>query len=263
LAYFWNEHMKLSEKVAIVTGAAQGIGLATATAMAEAGARVMLVDRNATSVSAAADNLAARGLMVRSSGVDITSLSGNRQMAEETLDVFGRIDIFHANAGVAPFRDVLTSSEADVTNTIDVNLVGAIHGCATVLPVMTSQRQGVILLTASIAAFVGDPSVPVYSATKGGLVALCKSLAVRHGPDGIRCNTICPGDVATAMLEGYLASESDQAAARRELASRYPLRRLAEPADIAKLAVFLCSDDAAWITGADYVIDGGLTARCY
>lgn len=255
--------MKLSEKVAIVTGAAQGIGLATATAMAEAGARVVLVDRNATAVTAAADNLATRGLVARPCVIDITSPSANRQMVEKALEVFGRVDIFHANAGVAPFRDLLTSSELDVANTVDVNLVGAIHGCAAVLPVMTSQKQGVILLTASIAAFVGDPSVPVYSATKGGLVALCKSLAVRHGPDGIRCNTICPGDVATTMLESYLAREPDPAAARRELESRYPLRRLAEPADIAKLAVFLCSDDAAWITGADYVIDGGLTARCY
>lgn len=255
--------MKLSEKVAIVTGAAQGIGLATATAMAEAGARVVLVDRNATAVTAAADNLATRGLVARPCVIDITSPSANRQMVEKALEVFGRVDIFHANAGVAPFRDLLTSSELDVANTVDVNLVGAIHGCAAVLPVMTSQKQGVILLTASIAAFVGDPSVPVYSATKGGLVALCKSLAVRHGPDGIRCNTICPGDVATTMLESYLAREPDPAAARRELESRYPLRRLAEPAEIAKLAVFLCSDDAAWITGADYVIDGGLTARCY
>lgn len=255
--------MKLSEKVAIVTGAAQGIGLATATAMAEAGARVVLVDRNATAVAAAADNLAVRGLTARPCVIDITSPSANRQMVEKALEVFGSVDIFHANAGVAPFHDLLTSSELDVANTVDVNLVGAIHGCAAVLPVMTSQKQGVILLTASIAAFVGDPSVPVYSATKGGLVALCKSLAVRHGPDGIRCNTICPGDVATTMLESYLARESDPAAARREMESRYPLRRLAEPADIAKLAVFLCSDDAAWITGADYVIDGGLTARCY
>lgn len=255
--------MKLSEKVAIVTGAAQGIGLATATAMAEAGARVVLVDRNATAVTAAADNLATRGLAARPCVIDITSPSANRQMVEKALEVFGSVDIFHANAGVAPFRDLLTSTELDVANTVDVNLVGAIHGCAAVLPIMTSQKQGVILLTASIAAFVGDPSVPVYSATKGGLVALCKSLAVRHGPDGIRCNTICPGDVATTMLESYLAREPDPAAARREMESRYPLRRLAEPADIAKLAVFLCSDDAAWITGADYVIDGGLTARCY
>ncbi len=255
--------MKLDGKVAIVTGAAQGIGLATATAMAETGARVVLVDRNADAVAVAAVTLAARGLTVRHCVADITLPSGNQRVVKETLAAFGRIDILHANAGVAPFRDLLTSTELDIANTIDVNLTGAIHGCAAVLPVMTSQKQGVILLTASIAAFVGDPSVPVYSATKGGLVALCKSLAVRHGPDGIRCNTLCPGDVATTMLEEYLAREPDPAAARREMADRYPLRRLGEPADIAKLAVFLCSDDAAWITGADYLIDGGLTARCY
>ena len=128
---------------------------------------------------------------------------------------------------------------------------------------MVDQRCGVILLTASIAAFVGDPTVPVYSATKGGLTALCRSIAVRHGPDGIRCNTICPGDVRTPMLEAYLERTGDPIAARRELSERYPLRRLAEPDEIARLAVFLASDDAAWITGTDVVIDGGLTARCY
>jgi NAD(P)-dependent dehydrogenase (short-subunit alcohol dehydrogenase family) len=132
-----------------------------------------------------------------------------------------------------------------------------------VLPGMIEQKSGVILFTASVAAFVGDPSIPVYSASKSGLTALCKSLAVRHGPEGIRCNTICPGDVRTRMLEDYLALSPDPEVARREMLERYPLRRLAEPSEIARLAVFLASDDAAWITGTDIVIDGGLTARCY
>lgn len=256
-------HMQLTGKVAIVTGAARGIGLATATAMAEAGASVVLVDLSAEALEAACAALTTRGLVARPCVADIATPAGNQAVVATTLGAFGRIDIFHANAGIAPFHDLLSTSERQITDTIDINLAGAILGCAAVLPVMTAQRQGVLLLTASIAAFVGDPSVPVYSATKGGLVALCKSLAVRHGPDGIRCNTICPGDVATTMLEEYLAREPDPAAARREMESRYPLRRLADPAEIAKLAVFLCSDDAAWITGADFVIDGGLTARCY
>ena len=204
-----------------------------------------------------------RGLTVIGSVADITTPAGNQQLVAHALEKFGRIDVFHANAGVAPFEDLLQATAESIARTIDVNLKGAIHGCAAVLPTMVAQHSGVILLTASVAAFVGDPTVPVYSATKGGLTALCKSVAVRHGPDGIRCNTICPGDVRTQMLEDYLALSADPAEARRQMIERYPLRRLAEPEDIARLAAFLASDSASWITGTDVVIDGGLTARCY
>ena len=204
-----------------------------------------------------------RGFKVTGSVADITTPAGNQQLIATALVHFKRIDVFHANAGIAPFEDLLQATAESIERTIAVNLKGAIHGCAAVLPTMVAQHSGVILLTASIAAFVGDPTIPVYGATKGGLTALCKSVAVRHGPDGIRYNTICPGDVRTQMLEDYLALSADPAAARREMIERYPLRRLAEPEDIARLAAFLASDSASWITGTDVVIDGGLTARCY
>jgi NAD(P)-dependent dehydrogenase (short-subunit alcohol dehydrogenase family) len=257
------ECMGLAGKVAIVTGAAGGIGRAVSREMAVQGAQVVLCDMNAEPLAAVAREFSAAGLSVSAFACDITTVEGNQALVESTLREFGRIDIFHANAGVAPFEDLLQTSPASIAHTIDVNLKGAIHGCAAVLPVMVSQRSGTILLTASVAAFVGDPSVPVYGATKGGLTALCKSVAVRHGPDGIRCNTICPGDVRTPMLESYLQREPDPEAARQEMIGRYPLRRLGEPEDIARLAAFLVSDAAGWITGTDVVIDGGLLARCY
>lgn len=255
--------MNLMGKVAVVTGAAGGIGRAVAIEMANQGAAVVLSDIRAESLERTVQELLERGLEVKGSVADITTPAGNQQLVASALKDFGRIDVFHANAGVAPFEDLLQATADSIARTIDVNLKGAIHGCAAVLPTMVAQHSGVILLTASVAAFVGDPTVPVYSATKGGLTALCKSVAVRHGPDGIRCNTICPGDVRTQMLEDYLALSADPAEARRQMIERYPLRRLAEPEDIARLAAFLASDSASWITGTDVVIDGGLTARCY
>lgn len=255
--------MNLMGKVAIVTGAAGGIGRAIATEMASQGAAVVLSDVRAEQLERTVADLLERGLKVSGSVADIATPAGNQQLVADALRSFGRVDVFHANAGVAPFEDLLETTPESITHTIDVNLTGAIHGCAAVLPAMVAQRSGVILLTASVAAFVGDPAVPVYGATKGGLTALCKSVAVRHGPDGVRCNTICPGDVRTQMLEDYFALDADPAAAQRQMIERYPLRRLAEPEDIARLAAFLASDSAGWITGTDVVIDGGLTARCY
>jgi len=255
--------MNLMGKIAVVTGAAGGIGRAVAIEMASQGAAVVLSDVRAELLEHTVRELLERGRKVIGSVVDITTPAGNQQLVARALEDFGRIDVFHANAGIAPFEDLLQATAESIERTIAVNLKGAIHGCAAVLPTMVAQHSGVILLTASIAAFVGDPTIPVYSATKGGLTALCKSVAVRHGPDGIRCNTICPGDVRTQMLEDYLALSADPAAARREMIERYPLRRLAEPEDIARLAAFLASDSASWITGTDVVIDGGLTARCY
>lgn len=255
--------MKLSGRIAVVTGAAGGIGFAIATGMAEAGASVVLADLREDALSLATQNLRESGFAALPCCCDVSTPAGNAALVALARDAFGHIDVFHANAAIAPFEDLLSTTPESIARTLDVNLKGAIYGCAAVLPGMIEQKSGVILLTASVAAFVGDPSIPAYSASKGGLTALCKSLAVRHGPEGIRCNTICPGDVRTRMLEDYLALSPDPEAARREMIERYPLRRLAEPSEIARLAVFLASDDAAWITGTDIIIDGGLTARCY
>ena len=255
--------MMLSGKVAVVTGAAGGIGRAVSREMATQGACVVLCDVVAEPLAAIVEELRSSGLQAAPCIADIATRAGNDSLVAEAIRKYGRIDVFHANAGVAPFEDLLQASDASIARTVDINLKGAIHGCAAALPVMTAQRSGVILLTASVAAFVGDPTIPVYSATKGGLTALCRSVAVRHGPDGIRCVTLCPGDVRTPMLEEYLRRDGDSAVARRTMIEQYPLRRLGEPEDIARLAAFLASDAAGWITGTDIVIDGGLTARCY
>ncbi len=167
--------MQLAGKSAIVTGAGRGIGLAIATEMVRSGARVVLVDHESEPLQSAVAALVAQGHTVSACTADVATPEGNQQVVSHALNCFGIVDIFFANAGVAPFADLLQSTRAQIDRTIATNLAGAIYGCAAVLPHMVARRSGVILLTASIAAYVGDPSVPVYSATKGGLTALCRN----------------------------------------------------------------------------------------
>src|SRR5262249_27094349 len=126
---------------------------------------------------------------------DVSAPSGNQRVVELALREFGSIDIFHANAAVMQFTHLHAMGADEGARMIDVNLKGTIYGCSAVLPAMVQQRSGCILITASVLASVGDPGLPIYGATKGGLRALCRSIAVAYGPQGIRCNCICPGDV--------------------------------------------------------------------
>jgi NAD(P)-dependent dehydrogenase (short-subunit alcohol dehydrogenase family) len=231
--------------------------------MAEAGAQVVLADILADPLERAVAVLRNQGCRVIACHTDISSAAGNQAMVELAQAEFGGVDIFHANAAVMEFTQLHSMQPREPDRIIDVNLKGPIHGCAAVLPSMVQRRRGTILITASVLASVGDPGLPIYGATKGGLLALCRSLAVNYGPQGIRCNTISPGDVRTPLFDHFLSQSADPAAALKTIINAYPLRRIAEADDIARLAVFLASDDASFISGADIVVDGGLTAQCY
>jgi len=143
------------------------------------------------------------------------------------------------------------------------NLRGAFLGIKACLPAMRGRGGGSIVITASLLGIVGDPDLPAYGAAKGGLRAMCRSLATSLGPENIRVNTICPGDVETPLLQEFFDFQPDPAAARKEVTDRYPLRRFAAPRDVANVAVFLASDEASYLTGIDVVVDGGLLARIY
>ena len=144
-----------------------------------------------------------------------------------------------------------------------VNLRGVFHGAKQAIPALREQGGGAIVITASLLGIVGDPDLSVYGAMKGGLRSLCRSMAVAYGRDGIRVNTICPGDVETPLLKEFFDYQPDPATARKEITDRYPLRRFAEPRDVANVVVFLASPAGADITGTDIVVDGGLLARIY
>ncbi|MGI8778624.1 MAG: SDR family NAD(P)-dependent oxidoreductase [Solirubrobacteraceae bacterium] len=254
---------RLDGKSAIVTGAAGGIGAATARKLAREGASVALVDRDADAGQRLAQEIGGGGGRAVAVEADVALREDHERIARETLAHFGRIDVLHANAAVQVMGGLAATSARQWQDLYEVNLRGVAWGVEACLPAMRAAGEGAIVITASLLGIVGDPDMPAYGAMKGGLRALCRSLAAAHGPEQIRVNTICPGDVETPMLADFFAHQPDPEAARRAIEERYPLRRFASPRDVANVVAFLASDEASYLTGIDIVVDGGLLARIY
>lgn len=255
--------MRLAGKVAIVTGAGRGIGQAIAVRFAAAGAAVTCVDVDEHTAADTAALVEDGGGQALAIAADISTADGNREMVDETVRRFGGLDVLHANAAVQVMGRLEETSEADWDQMHATNLRGVYLGIKRALPALRERGGGTILITASVLGIVGDADMPAYGAQKGGLRALCRSIAAAHGPENIRCNTICPGDVATEMNDDFFAHQPDPQAARAAIIGRYPLRRMATPSDVANVALFLASDEASYLSGIDVVVDGGLLANIY
>ncbi|MGV1046978.1 MAG: SDR family NAD(P)-dependent oxidoreductase [Solirubrobacterales bacterium] len=254
---------RLADRVAIVTGAGGGIGRASALRLAADGARVACVDIAADAASASAAAVVDAGGQAIPLALDVATDDGNREMVAAAVAELGGLDILHANAAVQRMGKLAEASIEDWDALFRTNLLGVGLGIKHSLPELSRRGGGAVVITASLLGIVGDPDMPAYGAMKGGLRAMCRSLAAAHGPENIRFNTICPGDVETPMLADFFAHQPDPVAARREIVERYPLRRFAAPEDIANLVAFLASDDASYLTGIDIPIDGGLLAQIY
>jgi NAD(P)-dependent dehydrogenase (short-subunit alcohol dehydrogenase family) len=253
----------LAGRVAIVTGAGGGVGRAVTRRLAAGGARVACVDIAEDGAHASADAVAQAGGEALALTLDISTEEGNEEMVARTAERFGGLDILHANAAVQRFGKLPEATLEDWNTSFGTNLLGVALGIKAALPQLVTRGGGAVIITSSLCAFVGDPEMPVYGAMKGGLRAMVRSLAAAHGPENIRVNTICPGDIDTPMLAEFFDHQPDPEASRREIAERYPLRRFAQPEDVANLVAFLASDEAAYITGIDIPIDGGLLAPVY
>jgi NAD(P)-dependent dehydrogenase (short-subunit alcohol dehydrogenase family) len=252
--------MRLHGKVIAITGAAGGIGAACVARYVQDGASVVCVDvvdpRDALPELTNADSVAAVQ-------ADISTLEGNELVVRTAVERFGGLDVFHANAARQVLARTEDTSHADWDVMEATNLRGVFYGAKAAIPQLRRRGGGTLIFTASVLGLVGDADLPAYGAMKGGVRALARSLAAAHGPENIRVNTICPGDVETPMVEQYFSHQPDPEAARREITDRYPLRRFAQPADVAAAAAFLASDDAAYITGTDLIVDGGLLGQIY
>lgn len=255
--------MRLTGKVAIVTGAGGGIGAATVKRFVDEGSMVACVDVDPEAAAIVADRVGAPKGTAIAITADISTREGNHQMVEETVARFGGLDIFHANAAIQVMGRLEDTTEADWDRLEATNLRGVFLGMQEALPRLRERGGGSIIVTASLLGIVGDPDMPAYGAMKGGLRALCRSVATAHGPENIRCNTICPADVDTPMNIEFFEHQDDPIAARAEVTEKYPLRRFATPDDVANVAVFLASDEARYLSGIDIVVDGGLLARIY
>jgi NAD(P)-dependent dehydrogenase (short-subunit alcohol dehydrogenase family) len=255
--------MQLNGQSLLVTGAARGVGEAIAYGAAGEGARVTAVDQDPAGLGRLKERVQAQGLEIQTVVADISTTDGNALAVARAETHSGPLNAFVANAAVIRFADTLATTEEDWDAIHRVNLKGVHLGVQAALPSLRRAGGGSIILLSSVLGVVGDPLLPAYGATKGGLRAMCRSIAIAYAADNIRCNTICPGDIETDMMRAQLELEADPAAARERLLAHYPLRRFASPQDVANAAIFLASDRASYITGTDLFVDGGLLARCY
>jgi NAD(P)-dependent dehydrogenase (short-subunit alcohol dehydrogenase family) len=253
--------MRLAQRVAIITGAGSGIGQAMAELFAREGARVLAADVNGPAAAAAAAAIAAAGGACEAHELDVTEPTQVRSMVERALELHGRIDILCNNAGTGSTTDVVDCEPAEWDRVMAVNVRGVYLGCKYVLPHMVRQRSGAIVNTASVTGMVGTFKRAAYSTSKGAVIALTRQVATDFVEHGIRVNCICPGPVDSPWVRGRLEQADDPVAARAALSARNPMGRLGRPEEIAAAALYLASDDAAFMTGTALVIDGGYTAR--
>jgi NAD(P)-dependent dehydrogenase (short-subunit alcohol dehydrogenase family) len=252
--------VKLKDRVAVVTGAASGIGRASAIAFAREGARVTVADRDERGGTETVNIILAEGHEAFFAAVDVTQESEIRQMVDETAQRWGRIDVLFNNAGVLLVKTIDQMSGEEWDRVMAVNVKSAFLAAKHVVPHMRSIGKGAILNTGSIASFTGQVGTPAYSASKGAIALLTKSLALDLGRDGIRVNCLCPGITDTPMLREHLGHGEEGEARIRERLSRVPLGKILSPEDVARAAVYLVSDESEGITGVLHVVDGGLIA---
>ncbi len=243
---------RLDERVAVVTGAASGVGFGIAEVLAQEGARVVIADLDAAAAEEAAAKLQASGHTALAVRVDVVDRAAVDGLAAEVLARHGRIDIMAANAGIYPPVSLDAMQDADWDRVMDINVKGAVHSIQACLPAMRTQRYGRIVLTSSITGpIVGAPNLAHYAASKSAMLGLMRSAALEVVGDGITVNAVQPGNVRTPGIELFGKEFVD------DMIEAIPLKRLAEPADIGWAVRFLASEEAGYITGQTIVIDGG------
>lgn len=252
--------MSLQGKVAIVTGAAKGIGRGVAETFVERGARVVLVDWDEETGRATTEELAENGGEVHFMHCDVSQKDQVEAMVEEAHDKYGRIDILVNNAGIGVYMELLEATEEDWEKCLAVNLKGVFLCSKQVIPHMQEQGSGAIVNISSVHAEATVGGVAPYAASKGGITALTRNMAIDYGPE-IRVNAIAPGWVLTPLIQSIFDSYDDPEAQQREVEQRQVMKRIGRPADIGRAAAFLASEEADFITGTQLFVDGGLTAQ--
>jgi NAD(P)-dependent dehydrogenase (short-subunit alcohol dehydrogenase family) len=255
--------MDFKGKVAVITGAGNGIGRQTALGFAGRGAKVLCVDRDAPAAERTAGTIKQQGGDARPHTADVTKSAEVQGYVKAALDAWGRIDCFFNNAGIeGKLAPLAECDEAVFDQVIAVNVKGVFLGLRHVLPVMLNQKSGAIVNTASVAGLVGTPGIGPYVASKHAVIGLTKTASGEVARAGIRVNAICPGPIDTRMIHSLEAqiNPADPASVAARYQSMLPIGRYGTPEEVANLVLFLCSDLAGNITGAQYVVDGGRTA---
>src|SRR3954471_5853205 len=255
--------MDFTGKVALITGAGNGIGRATALAFAKSGAKVVVVDRDTAGAEATAGIIRQQGGEARVVTADVTKSADVQAYVKAALDAYGKIDCFFNNAGIeGTVKHTAEYDEAMFDQVIGVNVKGVFLGLRHVLPVMLQQKQGAIVNTASVAGLVATPGMPAYVASKHAVIGLTKTAAGEVARQGVRVNAVCPGPGDTRMihaLEEQLAP-GNAASVEERYKAAIPSGRYTTAEEVANMVLFLCSDLSANTTGGQFVVDGGRTA---
>jgi NAD(P)-dependent dehydrogenase (short-subunit alcohol dehydrogenase family) len=254
--------VRLANKSAVITGAGSGIGRAAAIRFAEEGARVAIVDIDAAAAEASAREVREKGGFALAFTADVSQSSQVDNCISEAEGQLGRVDILYNNAAITSLAAAAAISDEELDRVLSVNVKSIFYTCRAVLPGMIARKAGVILNNASITGIVGAPGMAAYATSKGAIITFTRTVALEQAENGIRVNCICPASVDTAMLQASFDQAPDPERARADNIRRHPLGRFATPQDVANLALFLASDEAAFITGTVSVVDGGaLLAR--
>jgi NAD(P)-dependent dehydrogenase (short-subunit alcohol dehydrogenase family) len=256
------DRIRLDGRVAVITGAAGVIGSAAMQLLAERGARIVAVDRNQQDLQTAIRDLpaSAQALAVTA---DVTSEDEVAGYVRAANDKFGTIDVFYNNAGIeGDVTPITRYSLQAFRRVIDVNVVGVFLGMKHVLPVMLKQNKGSIINTASIAGLVGATEIAAYTASKHAVIGLTKSAALECSTTGVRVNCVCPGLIDSRMLSAIIEGRNPAKApvVHEKLVERIPVRRLGQASEVASVVAFLASDEASYVSGSAYTVDGGRTA---
>ena len=250
--------MRFDGKSVVITGVSSGLGHALAIEFRAAGAAVFGCDVND---GPGEQNMAAIGATYRHA--DVSREADVEALVHFAAREHGRLDVMVNNAAVSVNEELAKTTEADLDRILAVNLKGPFFGTKHAVRSMLGTGGGAIVNIASILGIVADGMLAAYCAAKGGVLGLTRAAAVQYGDRGIRVNAICPGDIDTPLVKEYFGMFDDPAAARLEIEREYPMKRIADPAEIARAVLFLASPYASYMTGQQLVVDGGLTVTCY
>ncbi|SEW23383.1 SDR family NAD(P)-dependent oxidoreductase [Natrinema salifodinae] len=252
--------MRLEGKTVVITGAAAGIGRSTAERCAEEGAHVIVTDVDVEGGQAVAEAIEADGGQATFHELDVTDSDEFHAVVDAVADAHG-LDVLVNNAGTGHPGGALETLDDDIRDfVIDVNIKGVWNGCHAALPHLKEQGHGAIVNVGSLASILGLPKQAAYSMSKGAVLNMTKAVAAEAGPHGVRANAVCPGFTETSLLDQYLESQDDPEKAREQMIRQYPLKRLAEPEEIADSILFLASEESSFVNGHGLVVDGGFSA---
>ncbi len=253
--------MRLTNKIAIVTGAGSGIGRETAKLFAQEGAHVVVTDSNGASAKQVASEIEAGGGRAEAAVLDVTKAKDVQGLIEGVAARHGRLDILVNNAGYGIKGSVVETTEAEWDALMAVNVKGVFLGCKYAIPIMERQGGGVIVNTASTVSRVGVPDRAAYCASKGAVASLTRAMALDHVRSNIRVNCVAPGTIDSPYFDEMFKKSADPDGMRRALEARQPMNRLGKPIEIARAILFLASDESSFCTGSSLFADGGWTAR--